>query len=277
VRDRFAALVILDGSRLAAIAHRLKLLWHERAVVQPGCVLGVYDLGRGLCRRLTLSADAAAGAMPRVKAVLADLARDTLVLGDRLDGTADLFAPLTPDAAGVSSGAVACSACTSSSACAAAASTARCSRTGWFARAPGCPPRGRRSATSAVGAGARATRSSPTSWGRPGQWEREIRARHPHLHLQVVAGRRGWGRARPPSSEVEPRSDHRRHRRFCPARRHWKSLTHALGVDGSQSDLGDEGVQRARAGPPAGRPAAERLTARASAERPAAPGRDSAA
>jgi hypothetical protein len=30
VRARFAAIVILDGSRLAAIAHRLKLLWNER-------------------------------------------------------------------------------------------------------------------------------------------------------------------------------------------------------------------------------------------------------
>src|SRR2546422_99446 len=47
VRARFTAIVILDGSRLAAIAHRLKLLWNERAVVLPGCLLGVYDLGRG--------------------------------------------------------------------------------------------------------------------------------------------------------------------------------------------------------------------------------------
>src|SRR5881409_3089878 len=31
VRARFTAIVILDGSRLAAIAHRLKLLWNERA------------------------------------------------------------------------------------------------------------------------------------------------------------------------------------------------------------------------------------------------------
>src|SRR5262245_41092966 len=51
VRARFATIVILDGSRLAAIAHRLKLLWNERAVVLPGCLLGVYDLGRGLCRQ----------------------------------------------------------------------------------------------------------------------------------------------------------------------------------------------------------------------------------
>jgi hypothetical protein len=33
VRARFVAIVILDGSRLAASAHRLKLLWNERAVV----------------------------------------------------------------------------------------------------------------------------------------------------------------------------------------------------------------------------------------------------
>ncbi|MGH2524033.1 MAG: transposase, partial [Anaerolineales bacterium] len=95
VRARFAALVILDGSRLAAIAHRLKLLWNERAVVLPGCVLGVYDVGRGLCRHLHFSADAAASEMTRAKAALADLARDTLVLGDRLYGTADFFAALT--------------------------------------------------------------------------------------------------------------------------------------------------------------------------------------
>src|SRR2546428_1587669 len=94
VRERFTALVILDGSRLAAIAHRLKLLWNERAVVLPGCLLGVYDVGRGLCRQLHFSADAAASEMTRAKAALAALARDTLVLGDRLYGTADFFAAL---------------------------------------------------------------------------------------------------------------------------------------------------------------------------------------
>src|SRR5207249_194647 len=94
VRARFTAIVILDGSRLAAIAHRLKLLWNERAVVLPGCLLGVYDLGRGLCRQLSFSADAAASEMTRAKAALAELGRDTLVLGDRLYGTADFFAAL---------------------------------------------------------------------------------------------------------------------------------------------------------------------------------------
>ena len=94
VAARFAAIVILDGSRLAAIAHRLKLLWNERAVVLPGCLLGVYDLGRGLCRRLYFQADAAASEMTRAKAALTDLARNTLMLGDRLYGTADFFAAL---------------------------------------------------------------------------------------------------------------------------------------------------------------------------------------
>ncbi len=94
VQARFTAIVLLDGSRLAAIAHRLKLLWHERAVVLPGCLLGVYDLGRGLCRALYFSADAAASEMTRAKAALADVARDTLIVGDRLYGTADFFAAL---------------------------------------------------------------------------------------------------------------------------------------------------------------------------------------
>jgi len=94
VRTRFTDILLLDGSRLAAIAHRLKLLWHERAVVLPGCLLGVYDLGRGLCRQLHFSADAAASEMTRAKAVLGTVARDTLLLGDRLYCTADFFEAL---------------------------------------------------------------------------------------------------------------------------------------------------------------------------------------
>ena len=91
VRARFTDILLLDGSRLAAIAHRLKLLWHERAVVLPGCLLGVYDLGRGLCRQLHFSADAAASEMTRAKAVLEAIGRDTLLIGDRLYCTADFF------------------------------------------------------------------------------------------------------------------------------------------------------------------------------------------
>jgi hypothetical protein len=95
VRARFAGgIVLIDGSRLAAIAHRLKILWDERAVILPGCLLAIYDVGRGLCRALYFCADAAASEMTRAKAALSDLLADTLVVGDRLYCTADFFAAL---------------------------------------------------------------------------------------------------------------------------------------------------------------------------------------
>jgi hypothetical protein len=94
LQARFAAVVIVDGSRLAAVAHRLKLLWAERAVVLPGCLLAVYDLGRGLCRTLAFDPDAAAGELPRAQAAVLTLPRDTLVLADRLYGNGVWFAAL---------------------------------------------------------------------------------------------------------------------------------------------------------------------------------------
>jgi len=59
------------------------------------------------------------------------------------------------------------------------------------------------------------------------QWEREIRLRHRRLHL--VGGRQRWVRATPAPVQVEHRADYRRARRFCPARRHWKSFAHVPG------------------------------------------------
>ena len=94
LQARFAAMVVVDGSHLAAIAHRLKLLWPERAVVLPGCLLAVYDVGRGLCRTLAFCADAAAGELARAQRALGTLPRDTLVLADRLYGNAVWFAAL---------------------------------------------------------------------------------------------------------------------------------------------------------------------------------------
>ena len=95
LQTRFAAVVVVDGSRLAAIAPRLKLLWPERAVGLPGCLLAVYDLGHGRCRALDFCADAAAGELAHAQAVLATLPRDTLVLADRLYGNDVWFAALT--------------------------------------------------------------------------------------------------------------------------------------------------------------------------------------
>src|SRR6266851_1416491 len=61
------------------------------------------------------------------------------------------------------------------------------------------------------------------------QWERHWRQRHPRHHLCVVAYRPRWRRTSLGTLHVERRDDHRRSRRFCPARRHWKSLTHVRG------------------------------------------------
>jgi len=94
LQARFAAVCVVDGSCLAAIAHRLKLLWPERAVVLPGSLLTVYDLGHGLCRILAFCADAAAGELARAQAAVAALPRDTLVLADRLYCTGGWFAHL---------------------------------------------------------------------------------------------------------------------------------------------------------------------------------------
>ena len=94
LQPRFAALCVVDGSSLPAIAHRLKLLWAERAVVLPGCLLALYDLGRGLCRVLAFDPDAAAAELPRAAAALQALPRESLCVADRLFCTATWFRAL---------------------------------------------------------------------------------------------------------------------------------------------------------------------------------------
>jgi hypothetical protein len=91
---RFPTICVVDGSRLAAIAHRLRLLWAERGVVLPGCLLAVYDVTRGLCRTLAFDADAAAPEHTRALAAVATLPRGALALGDRLYCTSQWFAAL---------------------------------------------------------------------------------------------------------------------------------------------------------------------------------------
>jgi hypothetical protein len=321
VRARFAAIVILDGSRLTAIAHRLKLLWNERAVVLPGCLLGVYDLGRGLCRQLLFSADAAASEMTRAKAAVATLARDTLVLGDRLYGTAAFFAALSEQRCWgvvrrnrqlslhklqrlrqrrIHGGRLEewlVQAGTGATAPRQLLRYIRWRRGGtryevltnvlaparlsaeealdlypyrWsvermffdlkevlnlnrlYAANPNAVAmqvyaaaivyNALRVAQSdgAAQVGWEPERLSPAKFYpkvatatymylNRQQWEREIRTRHRHLHLRLVGRRRCWVRAAPEPVAVEHRTDHRRRRRFCSARRHWKSFAHMPG------------------------------------------------
>jgi len=94
LRERFAEVVVIDGSRLEAVAHRLKILWNDRSVVLPGCLLVIYDLFRGIPRAVEFCADAAASEFVRAKGALSSLAKDTLLVGDRLYCTASLFEEL---------------------------------------------------------------------------------------------------------------------------------------------------------------------------------------
>lgn len=95
VLARFAGLWVVDGSRLDAIAHRLKVLWKQRSVVLPGALVALYDLGHGVVRALGFDADAAASEHKRAVAILDKAPKATLLMGDRLYGNAAFFAELS--------------------------------------------------------------------------------------------------------------------------------------------------------------------------------------
>jgi Transposase DDE domain len=95
LRGHFEEVWIVDGSRLDAVAHRLKLLRDVRAQVLPGCLTAFYDLYRGIVRHLAFNADAAAAELPRSIAALAHVPKGTLLLGDRLYGVGAFFAALS--------------------------------------------------------------------------------------------------------------------------------------------------------------------------------------
>ena len=59
------------------------------------------------------------------------------------------------------------------------------------------------------------------------QWQRRHPRAHPHLVVRWRAHR--WARTAATNTRVEHRSDGRRRRRFCAARRHWTSLRRVRG------------------------------------------------
>ncbi len=91
----FTGVWIVDGSRLDQIAHRLKILWKERAAVLPGSVIALYDLFRGVARRLEFSENAAAAEVPALRGLLGSIPRGTLLLGDSAYCSHRLFAELS--------------------------------------------------------------------------------------------------------------------------------------------------------------------------------------
>jgi hypothetical protein len=94
LRERFKEVWIVDGSRLDAMVHRLKLLRDGRSPVLPGCLTAFYDLSRGIIRHLAFNPDAAAAELPRATAALQQVPKGTLLLGDRLYGVEAVFSAL---------------------------------------------------------------------------------------------------------------------------------------------------------------------------------------
>jgi hypothetical protein len=95
LRQRFEEVWLVDGSRLDAIAKRLKLLRDVRAQVLPGCLSAFYDLYRGIVRHVVFDADAASAELPRTIAALEQVPKGTLVVGDRLYGVGAFFSALS--------------------------------------------------------------------------------------------------------------------------------------------------------------------------------------
>jgi len=90
----FSDVAIIDGSRLDKIAHRLKILWSEKAAVLPGCLMVVYDLYRGFARQVWFHEDAAASEFNRARLAIECLREGTLLVGDRLYCSAKMFTQL---------------------------------------------------------------------------------------------------------------------------------------------------------------------------------------
>jgi len=84
LRKRFPEILIVDGSRLDAICHRLKLLRYDPAQILPGCLTVFYDLFRGITRQVLFFPHAAAPELPRAQAALKEFGQGALLLGDRL-------------------------------------------------------------------------------------------------------------------------------------------------------------------------------------------------
>jgi len=94
VGSRFAGVWVVDGSGLDAIAHRLKVLWDERAVVLPGALTAFYDLFHGVPRMLEFHEEARKGELLRVEEALSRVPEGTLTIGDRAFGVPRFFESL---------------------------------------------------------------------------------------------------------------------------------------------------------------------------------------
>lgn len=94
LEKRFSSVLAIDGSRLDKIAHRLKITWNEKAAILPGCLTAVYDLFRGIATELWFDVDAASSEFKRGLFAIETLPPDSLLLGDRLYCSIQIFQAL---------------------------------------------------------------------------------------------------------------------------------------------------------------------------------------
>lgn len=91
----FSGIWVIDGSRLDEIVHRMKILWKEKTVVLPGCLIVCYDLIRGISRHVIFDPDAARAELCRAESILDLIPKGTLLLGDRLYASIRFFRELS--------------------------------------------------------------------------------------------------------------------------------------------------------------------------------------
>ncbi len=95
LRQHFPEIHVVDGSRLDAVCHGLKIVHDVRAPILPGCVTAFYDLYRGFCREIIFFPDAAEAELPRGQMALGWMAPGALILGDRLYSSLQYFRVLS--------------------------------------------------------------------------------------------------------------------------------------------------------------------------------------
>ena len=87
----FPEILVVDGSRLDAVNHRLGILRHVRGKVLPGCLTVFYDLFRGISRHVLFYPDAAEAELPRAQGAMDWIIKGSLILGDRLYASVQYF------------------------------------------------------------------------------------------------------------------------------------------------------------------------------------------
>jgi hypothetical protein len=90
----FDLVLVADGSRCDAVAHRLKVAWKEQAVLLPGSLLVLYDLFRGVPWSVRFDPDACAAEVPALKDELDGVPKGALLLADRAFCSHRLFGEL---------------------------------------------------------------------------------------------------------------------------------------------------------------------------------------